>query len=96
VSDTSTPKGVVAILADQTGNVVGTAANFDPSGYGGFSVYESQRERAGNELAQKFLRDYCGEDIAVVLATRAVQIVRDLCQKRGFKLTLVKVGYDGD
>ncbi|WP_149313575.1 hypothetical protein [Methylobacterium sp. P1-11] len=91
----STPSGVVAILTRGNGEVMATAADFDPKSPGYGTVDSAQKGRARQALANTFVREWCGADIAEVMrGYDAEQLVDALCQRKGYQVTMIAAGGD--
>lgn len=89
----STPSGMVAILTRGDGTVMATAADFDPKSPGYGTLDSAQKRRARQALANTFVREWCGVDIAEVMAGYdAEQLVDTLCQKKGYRVTVIAAG----
>ncbi len=56
-------EGVVAIFVCKLGHVIETCADFDKSGYGGFTLREAQKIRAKRGLIGKVVRAYCSPNL---------------------------------
>ena len=87
-------EGVIAIVIDERGDVVGTGANFERSGYGGFELWEAQLRRAKNAARRNFAVRYMSTIVANVLDDHDIEgIVDSLIRKAHFKLVCRGVGY---
>jgi len=87
-----TPSGMVAILTRSDGTVMASAADFDPKSPGYSTVEDAQKSRARLALANAFVREWCGADIADVMrGYDAEHLVGDLCQKKGYRVTVLAV-----
>jgi hypothetical protein len=92
--DPDAPKGVVAILTGPDGYVWATVADFDQSAPGGCSLEEGQELRAGKMVAVKFLQEACARVVADAISDyQRDEIVRTLCNDKGFNLTVVPIGH---
>lgn len=90
------PQGIIAIMTNATGEVIATATDFERQGYGGFKLWEAQKQRAGQQVKWATVRAYCS--IVVVNAITSyvsTQIADELCQKGrgGHKITYRAIGY---
>lgn len=95
MSESKTPNGVVGVLTGPDGYVWASVSDFDSSGYGGFSLQEAQTRRVKQALALKFLDSTCNDIVVSVLDPhRCEEIVWALCSKKGFKRTIIPVGYE--
>lgn len=91
------PQGVVGVLTDDRGMVWASVSDFDRSGYGGFSLAESQRVRVKDALAREFVHKACADVVLKALETYDCRrIVDKLIASQGFKQHLVEVGHDED
>lgn len=96
MSDAETQaKGVIAILTDPDGRVVGHAADFSADGYGGFSLQQAQSYRARRRLALNVVRDGCAHYIAKAMDGYDCDgVVQRLVGSHGFKQTEVNIGHE--
>ena len=91
---TSTPRGVVAVFTDKHGRVIASVSDFEPSGYGGCSLRQSQETRAKTQLAIEVIRGYCADPVCEVLRNYdCQQIMRDMVNK-GAQVTIIPVGHE--
>lgn len=56
------PQGVVAVFVGPDGHQVAAVADFDQSGYGGFSLHEAQTLRIKDAIASEVARRFCSDD----------------------------------
>lgn len=88
------PPGVVGILTDRDGQVLVNCTDFDVSGYGGFSLRESQELRAKRELAKLFISAYCAPIVADLIDNhRAEEMVERAIKRHGCKVTLIPINH---
>lgn len=92
---TEQPQGVVGILTGPDGYVWSSVTDFDRSGYGGYTQQEAQELRVKQALSYDFVRKTCSDVVlSVIQPYRCDEIVWALINQKGFKRTLVPVGYD--
>lgn len=85
--------GTVAILTDDRGRVVATAACFDRCPAAGISDKSYQNATAGERLARAAMRAMCHDDIAAVLSSyECERIINDLRSQKNYHSTLVRIG----
>lgn len=63
-----TAKGCVAVFIYKDGHVVASTSDFNRDGYGGCSLYESQRIRAKAALCREVMKAYCSEVVTAKLS----------------------------
>lgn len=91
------PKGVIAIMTSPDGRVVASESDFDPSSAAGFQNWQRQRSRARAKANRATVDAYCSPVITEVLDQHDIDgICDDLCRKKGYRLTLKAIGYEGD
>lgn len=85
------PKGCVAVYINLEGRVIASVSDFRPDGYGGFTLYESQRIRAKSNLCREVIKTYCSPVVYDVLeAYDCEQIVG----KMKGKIEFIEIGAD--
>jgi len=89
------PAGVVAIYTDPDGIVIESVADFDRSGYGGFTLLQGQEMRARRELAYAVMRAYCSDRVWDALKDRATDMLSRL-ERGGGMVTLISIGHEAD
>jgi hypothetical protein len=89
------PKGMIGILTDETGRVVAAEADFDNSGYGGFTTAQAQKLRLKGAVAFAMMRAYCSPVVVKAMTGYRVEETMDeLCRSHGFRLTWLPINYD--
>ena len=87
--------GVVLVFIDEKGHAIAHAADFDRSGYGGYTLADSQSVRARRQLAINVVNAYASTQLArAVDAYDAERMVQRLCQTHGCKIQEVIIGGD--
>lgn len=90
----ATPKGVIGIFTDESGNVIASVSDFDNGGAAGISRKEAQTWRVKNALAWAVVRAYASEKLTRSLTNYwTTEIVNDLVRKHGCKVSIIPVGY---
>lgn len=91
---TPTPQGVVAILTAPDGDTV-VAHHFGRSKPGGFTLLEAQKHYAREALARGTIREHCSYAVAEMIDTyRAEQIMGDLVNRKGYRISYHYIGHD--
>lgn len=86
--------GVVALFIDKEGRVLANASDFNTSGYGGFSLQQSQEIRVKSSLAHEVLEKLASPLICAAVDTYdAKKIMDSMCSSCGCRVELVAVGY---
>jgi hypothetical protein len=86
--------GVVAILTDETGQVVASVTDFERQAPGGCSLFEGQKWRAQRMLSFAAIRAFCSPVIVKAMDEfRCDEIVNTLIHKHGFTRTIIPVGH---
>lgn len=86
-------KGVVAVFVSDHG-ATAVSADFDNSGYGGFSLKEAQEMRAKKSMVMAVVDMYCSPDFARAIDSYAAQeIVRKLCAEHKCKIEISYIGH---
>jgi len=86
------PCGVVAILIGKDGRCIASASDFNQSGYGGFSLYDSQKMRAKRALAYEAMRALSSPAIYDVVDTYDYEKIMDaMCSRGGCRVETVAV-----
>jgi hypothetical protein len=89
------PKGMIGILTDETGHVVAAEADFDHSGYGGFTTAQAQKVRLKQAVAFAMIRAYCSPVVVKAMTGyRVEEVMEELCRHHGFRLTWKAIGHD--
>ena len=89
------PKGVVAIMVGPDGRAVCSVSHFGLDKPGGFKLLEAQEHYARTFLNHAVMRAMVSDDIAAVIQDYdANQIIRDLCEKKGYKVHIISVGHE--
>jgi hypothetical protein len=95
-TDTKQLSGWCAVMINPNGVVVTTYADFDRSGYGGFSLDEAQKFRARNIIKRRFV----GDHLNGWLASKADEYFCDqfwrVAELAGYKLQLIPVGHEAE
>lgn len=89
------PKGVIAIWTDPHGSVMATKADFNRSGYGGFKLWEAQRLRARKFVQWDAVKAYCSPVVTDCLTEYLIEEIAQEMQRKGHKVTIRALGYDG-
>jgi hypothetical protein len=98
-SDIQQPQGIIAIMTNATGDVIATAVDFERQGYGGFKLWEAQKQRAGQQVRWATVRAYCSPVVANAITSYiSTQIADELCHKGrgGHQITYRAIGYPED
>lgn len=69
------PTGVVAVLLFPDGRSLCSASDFDTSGYGGFTLHESQEHRAKAAIAREVVGKLCSDDVVKALDTAECDLI---------------------
>jgi hypothetical protein len=90
--------GVVAVLTNNRGQVITTAADFDGFHPGGFTVLEAQKMRIKAAIAEATIRAYCSEDIvdSIIARGRPEDVLHHMIDRRDFIVTIIPVGHPND
>jgi hypothetical protein len=92
---TQKPKGVVAVMVGPDGREVCSVSHFGLDKPGGFELLEAQKHYAKVFLNGAVIRAMCSDDIAAVVRDYdAEQIVRALCEKKGYKVHMISIGHE--
>jgi hypothetical protein len=86
-------KGVVVVITWPTGEVAVNAADFDRSGYGGYTMQEAQSYRARNAAKRKLFQDLCHPDVPKAMTEYDVDRLWTAMEKNGYKMTVIAVGH---
>ncbi len=90
------PKGVLAIMTAPDGRVVASESDFDPSEANGFEAWNRQRSRARAAANRATVHAYCSPVIVQVLDQHDIDgICQELCRKKGYRMTIKAIGYEG-
>lgn len=87
------PLGVAAVYVDQEGRIITSVSDFNCDGYGGCTLYESQRMRAKRKLAVAVVRAYCSD--VVVNALEAYDCEQIVAKLKG-KMTFISIGHQSE
>ena len=88
-------KGVVGIFANENGRAIATVSDFKRDGYGGFSLFQSQRIRCRKALVMEVVRKYSSPDLyRAVGIYEAEKIVENLCRDHGCSVQYLPVNHD--
>lgn len=86
------PSGVIAIITFPDGHALANAADFDRSGYGGFTLLEAQTIRVKSAVKREAVRRLCHSDVPACLDSYEVErLVDSLISKKGYRLTIIPV-----
>jgi hypothetical protein len=87
--------GVVGVFIAPNGRVVADYADFEQSGYGGFTLLEAQRIRCRRGLAREVIERFAGEPLAkAVDQYRAEEIVGNMVEKQGYQKHFIVIGHE--
>ncbi len=96
-SDICNPQGVITLIIAPDGRVVAHAADFNQSGYGGFTPAEAQSIRAHDKMTRALLRETCATYIASSVSSYAADLIlREVCENQRFKVHKIYIGYDDE
>lgn len=96
---TKSPQGVVAVLIAPDGHVVAHGADFDRSGYGGFTMLQAQTMRAEQMVKREAIRAMCNAAFAKAACEYSgsgPRIIDDMCRAHGYRIEIIRIGYEGD
>lgn len=89
------PKGVVAVFVGPDGRCVASVSDFDYSGYGGFSLQQSQEVRVQDAIARKVANALCSSDFTRHMETHDMKrVMRQMIDRDGYKLHIIPVGHE--
>jgi hypothetical protein len=89
------PKGVVAVFVGPDGHAVANAADFDYSGYGGFSLEEAQIIRVKDAIARKVAEAFASTEFTKHLDRyRLQEVLRQMQDRDGYKLHIIGIGHE--
>lgn len=92
--DNYLPRGVVAVFANERGDVIASASNFDRQGVAGFQIQEHQRRRAKQELARAVAEAYCSSDYVRAMRTQDQEhVMQRLQDVHKCRVTFVNINY---
>lgn len=89
-------RGVVGVLIAPTGHVWAHAADFEPQGYGGFTLVESQKVRVKRQLAFALVRAAVAEPVLVGLRDHDCERLVDELLRKDWKRELIEIGHVED
>lgn len=93
-ADTQAPAGVLAILTDEHGRVAAAVADFDRSGYGGFTLARAQEIRVRTAAAMAMVKAYASPALTrAISAHDCDRIMERLCREHGYRLTVKAIGH---
>jgi hypothetical protein len=93
IDSKETPAGVVAIIVDDTGRVVGRATDFSQSRPGGYRLIDAQKRRAVDAATCDFVARHCSNIITDALSQYDVdRIVEAVMTKNKIKIETIIVG----
>jgi len=84
------PAGVVGVYVDREGRVIASVSDFDQSGYGGFTLLESQERRAKPKLERAVVDAYCSH---VVFNALDAYDFTEIVSKLSGMMTFIPVGH---
>lgn len=86
------PPGVVAVFMFPDGAELASVADFERSGYGGYTLLEAQTLRAKQAVKWKAVRALCHNDVPDSLDSYEVErIAESLIRKKGYRMTVFLV-----
>jgi hypothetical protein len=89
------PKGVVAVFVGSDGHAVASCADFDQSGYGGYTMQEAQTHRIRETIARRVAEAFASTEFTKHLDTYKVRCVIDqMIARDGYFLHIIPVGYE--
>lgn len=88
------PQGVVAVMIDSDGYVMGHAADFDRQHPGGFKLEEAQASRARRALARNVVNAYVSDRISGAIEDHECDRIMERLQKGGAKVSIFEIGYE--
>lgn len=87
------PSGVVALFINKAGQVLANVSDFNTSGYGGFSLRQSQEMRVKRSLAYEVLNKLSSPLICeAVDHYDAEKIMNNMCSRCGCRLEIIAIG----
>ena len=91
------PDGLIHLLIDDKGRVIAHHADFQRSGYGGFTLVESQRVRCRDGLARATVEAYASPALTRVVDTYdAKSMVGKLVNSHGYRVHEIVIGHGKD
>lgn len=89
------PVGVVALFIGKDGRVIANTSDFNASGYGGFTLRQSQEIRVKSALAREVLDKLSSSLICEAIDTHdALKIMASMCSRCGCRVEIVAVGHE--
>jgi hypothetical protein len=89
------PKGVVAVFVGPTGQCIASVSDFERSGYGGYSLKDSQTVRVKDEIGRQVAEAFASSEFTKHLDRYNVQKVLSAMQSNdGYKLHIISVGHE--
>ncbi len=89
----SAPKGAYVVTISPRGDVMGTAADFDASGYGGFTLEESQKIRARKRAHWDTVKRLCSALVTDCLDEYEVEQIWAAMVRKGWKEHVESIGW---
>ncbi len=89
----SAPKGVYVVTISPRGDVMGTAADFDASGYGGFTLEESQKIRARKRVQRDTVKRLCSALVTDCLDEYELERIWAAMARKGWKEHVESIGW---
>lgn len=95
-NDKKQPNGVVVIITDGAGREIANAADFDTSGYGGFTLTEAQSMRAERLALTAMVSATMGGEMSSAVIScgphHLVELFRRLRDHSGWRMHKVVIG----
>jgi hypothetical protein len=89
------PQGVVAVFVGPTGQCIASVSDFERSGYGGYSLQQSQTVRVKDAIGRKVAEAFASSEFTKHLDRYNVQRVLEAMQQNdGYKLHIISVGHE--
>lgn len=89
-----TPAGVIGIALYPNGHELASVSDFNLSGYGGFTLHESQEQRVKDKLAREVIRAMCADAVYEVIENCDCRKIWNALVRKGYICKYIRVGED--